>query len=137
MANLDTLAQNLEVLRGRVQELIDQTDEQGAARKQATTRIQQMLQQKGNQTESLRPPPFKGMTTEDADGWIKNFFQLCRKVIQINDPYFGSRSTRKVFLFLFGIHLCHGIVGSQALYFGFRMNFVKICIETSRIYKYT
>ena len=75
MANLDTLAQNLEVLRGRVQELIDQTDEQGAAQEQATTEIQQTLQQKGNQAEaaSLRPPPFKGMTTEDADRWIKNF----------------------------------------------------------------
>ena len=75
MANLDVLAQNIDQLRNQVQGLIRQNDQQGAAQQQNRERIQQALQQRGNQAElsSLRPAAFKGLASEDADRWMKRF----------------------------------------------------------------
>ena len=75
MANLDALVQNIDQLRTQVQGLIHQNDQQGAVQEQNRIRIQQAIQQRGNQAEasSLRPASFKGLASEDADRWMKRF----------------------------------------------------------------
>ena len=75
MANLDALVQNMDQLRTQVQGLIHQNDQQGAVQEQNRIRIQQAIQQRGNQAEasSLRPASFKGLASEDADRWMKRF----------------------------------------------------------------
>ena len=52
MANLETLAQNLDTLRNQVQGLIQQNDDQGVAQERAAVQIQQAIAQRGNQMEA-------------------------------------------------------------------------------------
>ena len=73
---MDALVQNIDQLRTQVQRLIHQNDQKGAAQKQKRRiRIQQAIQQRGNQAEGfwLRPVLLKGLVNEDADRWMKWF----------------------------------------------------------------
>ena len=78
MANLDSLVQNIDQLCTQFQGLIQQNDQQGVAQEQNKIRIQQAIQQRGNQAEasSLRPTSFNGLASEDADLFL-SYSEFC------------------------------------------------------------
>ena len=75
MANLDAIAHNLDALREQVEDLVAHQDAQGIVQEENQDRLQRVLQQRGHHPEvaSLRPSPFRGMASEDADRWLKRF----------------------------------------------------------------